>query len=217
MANNPRRYEADDIVVIYDVKRCIHAAECVHGSAAVFNPERRPWIDPSLATAGRVAEVVVDCPTGALRFERRDSGPDEVRPPENVMRVTADGPLYLHGRVELTVPDVPQPVSETRLALCRCGESKNKPLCDNSHLESGFKDDGSLGEGRLMEIESAGEDLEISMAPNGPILVRGRLRLEGSTGAQSVSGTKGALCRCGASQKKPFCDGAHNAVGFEAT
>ena len=216
MAHKIRRYETAGVVVTYDVKRCIHVEECVHGNAEVFNRERRPWIDPSQATPDEIADVVVNCPTGALYFERRDGGEEEQPPQENVMRLAEDGPLYVHGRVKLTLPGEGDPVNETRLALCRCGASKNKPFCDNSHLETEFKDAGMLGDGRLGEVETEGEDLEISLVPNGPILIRGSLRLLDAAGEQPMEGTKGALCRCGASQHKPYCDGSHTAIGFEA-
>ena len=216
MAPKIHRYEAEDVVITYDAKRCIHAAECVHGNSDVFDPERRPWIDPSRASPDEVAAVVVNCPTGALYFERRDGGASESPPEENVMRVVADGPLYVHGRVKMALPNGDEPTAETRLALCRCGASKNKPFCDNSHLETEFKDAGMLGDGRLVEVEIEGEDLEISLVPNGPILIRGSLRLVDAAGEQSMEGSKGALCRCGASQQKPYCDGSHTAIGFEA-
>ncbi|MEE8367842.1 MAG: CDGSH iron-sulfur domain-containing protein, partial [Thermoanaerobaculia bacterium] len=79
-----------------------------------------------------------------------------------------------------------------------------------------FKDPGELGEGRLVDAESEGDDLEISFAANGPILIRGNLRLVDAAEEQDMEGSKGALCRCGASQTKPYCDGSHTAVGFEA-
>lgn len=217
MSRKPRKYKTERIVVSYDAKRCIHAAECVRGSGEVFDPERRPWIDPAQAAPDRVAEVVVNCPTGALRFERRDSGTNEIPPEENIMRVVADGPLFLHGRVKLRLHREEEPTSETRLALCRCGASQNKPFCDNSHLQADFKDAGRLGEGRLVETEGDGEDLEVSLATQGPILIRGSLQLVDSKGERSMRGTKGALCRCGASQRKPFCDGSHTVIGFEAS
>jgi hypothetical protein len=37
-------------------------------------------------------------------------------------------------------------VEDTRIALCRCGASKNKPYCDNSHKTTGFGDPGTLSE-----------------------------------------------------------------------
>ncbi|MDX1644676.1 MAG: (4Fe-4S)-binding protein, partial [Thermoanaerobaculia bacterium] len=60
-----RRYETDDLTVLYDVERCIHAEECVHGLPQVFDPDRRPWIEPGEAPAEDVARVIRRCPTGA--------------------------------------------------------------------------------------------------------------------------------------------------------
>ena len=80
MSGKTRRYEGNDIVVEYDARRCIHVAECVHGLPAVFEKDRRPWVDADGAAADRVAEVVIRCPTGALHFVRKDGGTDEPVP-----------------------------------------------------------------------------------------------------------------------------------------
>ena len=51
---------------------------------------------------------------------------------------------------------------------------------------------------------------------NGPLLVSGNLSIVSGSGRVAWKGTKAALCRCGNSKNKPFCDGAHTAAGFEA-
>jgi uncharacterized Fe-S cluster protein YjdI len=43
----------EDIEVSYDVARCIHARECVEGAPEVFDPDRRPWVDPTPPTPTR--------------------------------------------------------------------------------------------------------------------------------------------------------------------
>lgn len=133
-----RSYEGDGIEVLYEVRRCIHAAECVKGLHDVFDPDRRPWIDPRRATADRIAEVVERCPTGALTYRRTDDGPAESPPPPSV-RTVPDGPLHLRGAIELRDHEGEVYWTGTRAALCRCGASKNKPFCDNTHLEIGFR------------------------------------------------------------------------------
>lgn len=59
---------------------------------------------------------------------------------------------------------------------------------------------------------------KITMRPNGPYLIEGDIELIDPTGAPvSTEGrAKVALCRCGASTTKPFCDGTHSKVGFAA-
>ena len=60
--------------------------------------------------------------------------------------------------------------------------------------------------------------MEIKCAPKGPYLIEGPFTITGPDGEIHTieAGKKSALCRCGASIKKPFCDGTHSKVGFEA-
>lgn len=133
-----RSYEGRDVTVLYDLARCIHAKECVAGLPRVFDPDRRPWVDPDGASADSVARTIQACPTGALQYRRHDGGAEEA-PPEPAIRLVPDGPLYVEGRVELADADGRVRWTETRVALCRCGASKNKPFCDNAHLDIDFK------------------------------------------------------------------------------
>jgi len=57
---------------------------------------------------------------------------------------------------------------------------------------------------------------KIKVLPNGPIIVEGNFEVFSADGAEMAEG-KGmiALCRCGASTSKPFCDGAHSKIGFQ--
>jgi CDGSH-type Zn-finger protein len=60
---------------------------------------------------------------------------------------------------------------------------------------------------------------EIRCNNNGPLIVRGEFELlDGDGKAFGLGGRKQlGLCRCGASEKKPFCDGSHNRAGFSSS
>ena len=55
----------------------------------------------------------------------------------------------------------------------------------------------------------------ITPAPNGPLLVRNLERLRNSKGDVLETSARIALCRCGGSANKPFCDGTHARIGFK--
>jgi CDGSH-type Zn-finger protein len=58
---------------------------------------------------------------------------------------------------------------------------------------------------------------ELTPYPNGPYLLRGDFRLTDPDGGEIDPRRKTvALCRCGASRRKPFCDGTHKLIGFRA-
>lgn len=62
------------------------------------------------------------------------------------------------------------------------------------------------------------DELMIKVRENGPYLVRGTFTLTDADGnVYSVEGPNVALCRCGGSQTKPFCDGSHKMNGFAAS
>lgn len=137
----------------------------------------------------------------------------------NVADVPPAGPLCLTGRIQVEVGG--EIVADTDdVALCRCGHSSDKPFCDGTHNLVGFDDPGVILGGRLVPggeeaAEAEGAPVRIVCAANGPLLVRGPLTVVGSDGAMS-EGTKGALCRCGLSSTRPFCDGSHKGSDFEA-
>jgi CDGSH-type Zn-finger protein len=59
------------------------------------------------------------------------------------------------------------------------------------------------------------ETVSITACPDGPLLVRGPFEILTSTGEVTPPRRKTvALCRCGVSMLKPFCDGSHKAIGF---
>lgn len=67
MSDKIFHYPGEKISIRYEVKRCIHAAECARNLPGVFDPQRKPWVDPDAAVADTIAAVVERCPTGALR------------------------------------------------------------------------------------------------------------------------------------------------------
>ena len=127
-------------------RRCIAAAECISGLPAVFDNTRRPWIAPANASADEIAKVIVRCPSGALHFTRRDAGQAETPQEPTSIQPTSGGPYYVRGFVQLRSADGKSMIEDIRMALCRCGQSKNKPFCDNSHFSAGFDDPGAVPE-----------------------------------------------------------------------
>ena len=217
MSGKINDYEGENIIVRYDLKRCIHAAECVKGLPRVFDPDRKPWVTPDGAVADDVAEVISRCPTGALHFQRKDGGSPEATPQANTVDIARDGPLYLRGDIRLAGSDGDVFLEDTRVALCRCGASRNKPYCDGRHAEMGFSDQGALTKtGSAAEDFVAGGELRVAPSPNGPLLLRGAVEIRSAEGGASFRSQKAALCRCGASKNKPFCDGSHKEIGFSA-
>lgn len=213
MKTNVYTYEGEEVTVTWDRERCIHAEACVEGLPTVFDPERRPWIEPDQADPEAVETVVPRCPTGALHLTRNGEDP-EPSPDTNRLSLFPNGPLLVDADAELIAPDGNTLLTDTRMALCRCGLSDNKPLCDGSH-DQGFEDEGTIAVDHLSTPDDGGEDgpLRIRVTEDGPFVVEGPVTIEGDD--EEVSGHRGALCRCGASASKPFCDGSHADIDFE--
>lgn len=175
-------------------------------------------------------------------------------------------------------------------ALCRCGQSAQKPFCDGTHSKVAFdgaeiasrepyRDQAKLIEGPVMSLtdvdslcafarfcdpkgrvwnlvnrtddatarkvfvqeacdcpsgrlvawdNASGKPVEPKLEPSialvedpakkcsGPVWLRGGVQVIGADGFKYEVRNRVTLCRCGASQNKPFCDGQHAAIGFQA-
>ena len=222
----------------------------------------------------------------------------------SVVKITKDGPYLVSGALPLTTETIgTNPAGDSikwkagakfpaqaDYALCRCGQSANKPFCDGTHAKVAFDgtetasrdaylkqakvmkgptmsltdaeglcafarfcdpkgqvwnlvnqtDDPAARRtfvqeacdcpsGRLVAWDNAtGKAVEPKHPPSaalvedpakncsGPIWLRGGVRVIGADGFKYEPRNRVTLCRCGASQNKPFCDGQHAAVGFGA-
>ena len=205
-----KKYTGASIEIGFDMKRCIHARNCYLKLPQVFDPSRRPWVDPDAASAEEIAAMIRTCPSGALTFQRLDNAADEATPGINRLAVQENGPNAFHGNLVVAGEAM------TRATICRCGKTKNPPFCDYSHVDDGFSATGEPPEtGKDAPGDDPGEELTIIGHENGPIEARGALEITSGTGHRVHRGTRAFLCRCGHSKNKPFCDGSHKTAGFE--
>jgi len=202
--------ETDDLKIHFEMKRCIHARQCFLGAPKVFDPRRRPWIDGDAASTGEIVAVIDACPSGALRYERKDGAPAPT-PATNTARVWENGPVELRGNFEIEGHG-----AATRAMICRCGLTKNPPFCDDSHRGE-FEASGLPGaqDDRDVDMDVAEGAAEVRARTDGPVRMKGAVEVIDANGGRIARVENAAICRCGASGKKPFCDGTHRNIGFE--
>jgi CDGSH-type Zn-finger protein len=136
------------------------------------------------------------------------------------LSVTGNGSVLVEsdGRHAIRRGGREQVVERVRLALCRCGESGSKPFCDLTHAKTGF----AAPAADLEPSQPGGErsEMRISALENGP----NKVEIEGAAAWKVVRDGQEEilerpsifLCRCGHSENKPFCDGTHRKIGFQA-
>lgn len=200
----------------FDARRCVHSRHCVLEEPDAFKANRDgDWIFPDMSTPERLGRVARRCVSGAIRYERHDGADPETAPPVNLVRMRENGPLALNAAIRI-VPAEGAIDEELRATLCRCGQSKNKPFCDQSHIAAGFLASGEATTRPSKELGQRDGPLVVTPLRDGPLDLRGAAEVVTGTG-RTVDRTAGVrLCRCGQSRDKPFCDGSHRAAGFKA-
>lgn len=130
-------YKNESLTVYWKPDVCIHSANCVKGLPAVFDVNKKPWVTIDGAAAKEIMAVIDTCPSAALSYEENRPKTTDENPPVE-MRVMENGPMLISG--EVCVKDATGKVLKTasKMALCRCGSSENKPFCDGAHKNAGF-------------------------------------------------------------------------------
>jgi CDGSH-type Zn-finger protein/uncharacterized Fe-S cluster protein YjdI len=211
-SDDPNVALGKDLTIRFNTQRCIHSRHCVLDAPQVFQANTPgKWLHPEAASVEHIVGVAHTCPSGAITYERRDGGPQEAAPAVNVLRVRENGPYAVHADVELVGEG-----TLFRATLCRCGQSKNKPFCDNSHRNAKFVASGEPADLESDPLDHRGGRLRITPTTNGPLQLNGSVEICSGTGRTLFRTESARLCRCGASATKPFCDGSHLAAGFRS-
>ena len=143
-ANNiTKKYTNGDVTVVWKPALCIHSKKCWTGLPEVFNPREKPWVKAEGAASDTIIAQVDQCPSGALSWYRNNEATQDTPPVTTNTRieVTKNGPLLVHGDIVLKDKHGNETVKQKTTALCRCGQSANKPFCDGTHRTCGFKDE----------------------------------------------------------------------------
>jgi CDGSH-type Zn-finger protein/truncated hemoglobin YjbI len=144
-------YPGQELTIFDNRGICQHSGLCTDRLATVFRAGAEPFVAPSGGRMDEIIRAVRDCPSGALSYaiggiEARDQVDwGNARPP--AIEVTKDGPYRITGAIALAGPDGvavdrAEGSSMEHYALCRCGQSQNKPFCSGMHWYVNFRDPG---------------------------------------------------------------------------
>lgn len=142
-------YVGQQVTILDNRGICQHSGYCTDRLATVFRLREEPFAHPSGGRMDEIIRAVRDCPSGALSYAidgveaRADVDHHGCREP--AIEITKDGPYRITGAITLRNPDgsdVPrnEGASREHYALCRCGQSQNKPFCSGMHWYVDFHD-----------------------------------------------------------------------------
>ena len=91
-----------EFVIHFDGKRCIHSRNCVLDRPDVFVPNvKGDWIYPDNASSEAMSQLAHNCPSGAIRYRRKDGKPDEMPAPVNLLATREAGPYAVRGDLRI--------------------------------------------------------------------------------------------------------------------
>ena len=132
-----KKYRNKDLTILWEPKKCIHAAICVKELPGVYDPNAKPWIKPENASIDALKAQIDKCPSGALMYEKNETN-KLIKNMSTEVELMKNGPLLVKGNVEIKSHDGTIVTKEKMTAFCRCGASQNKPYCDGNHKADGF-------------------------------------------------------------------------------
>jgi len=130
-------YRGGDLTLSDDPSLCTRAGYC-------GDRFRNVWAmiadaaDPDVAE--RIRHMSMLCPSGRIVTQPDGAEVRDEPDYEPSVGVIRDGPLWVRGGVTVVAADGTRYEVRNRVTLCRCGNSRNKPFCDGSHEDVGFRE-----------------------------------------------------------------------------
>ena len=141
MGEIKKEYTNGDLTVVWKPRLCIHSEICVKTLPNVYKPKEKPWIQAENATVDELIAQIDKCPSAALTYYKKNESENnsETVNEGTKVEVLVNGPLLVHGQLEVTGSDGQVETKKRTTAFCRCGASANKPYCDGEHNKIGFE------------------------------------------------------------------------------
>ena len=139
MAEKTITYKNEEIKVFWKPEICIHSAKCVDGLPAVFDVEKKPWVNVNVASAKEIIATIDMCPSKALSYSKEGGSIEQSTDKLLELNVMKNGPLLVSGPFCVKDADGKIIKEGNKAALCRCGASAKKPFCDGTHKQIGFE------------------------------------------------------------------------------
>ena len=130
-----RNWQGATIETHFDANLCMHARYC-----KPLGELRDRELNGDKSAALDIAKIVTECPSGALTYKMK-AGSQPIQFDDTYeIKIEAGGEVRILCEAEFDGVDLLPNQPKNRITLCRCGQSKNKPLCDASHAaKKGFK------------------------------------------------------------------------------
>lgn len=87
--------------------------------------------------------------------------------------------------------------------------------CPSGALSYYLNEEDQSAEPSDKVVAEKAQIMKVEVSPNGPYLIKTECLIVHSDGREETNAGTVALCRCGASGNKPYCDGSHKKIGFE--
>lgn len=130
-------------LTLFDVPELCSEARFCHRAGAAWNLVK----SPAEEAAATVVEECAKCPSGRYTVADAETGEvtEPVLPPSIAFvsdpQKSRSGPIWVRGGIQIESADGERYEVRNRMTLCRCGKSSNKPFCDGTHIECGFRDE----------------------------------------------------------------------------
>ncbi len=134
-----KTYKKESLNIHWKPELCIHSANCIKGLPRVFNPKIKPWVNQENAGIDELITTINTCPSGALSYSLDlDKELITVDTKSRIsIKINESGPIIISDGciIDYQGKSIEK---EGTVALCRCGQSENKPFCDGTHKKVGF-------------------------------------------------------------------------------
>lgn len=160
--NRNRSYTNGQIIIYWQGGMCTHSTLCYSRLRSVFDPVRRPWINPLGASTDQILQIIEQCPTDALTFRWNDERRNRTETSKKLFIGDAEkifGPLRLPKLLDDTTAVAPsqQDISPLPEPAVKVDLRPNGPIVISGQFEVNNHDGQPIGRVQMISLCRCGQ------------------------------------------------------------